>query len=335
MRINLLNQIFNNLQPVEHVGQSKHGQALWRCICLACKREDYITQGSWIKAGRVKSCGCNHAKSRHSGLGIALRNKCIDQTKRNAKVRNIAFTLTDAQCIKLFQQNCYYCDSQPSMIRKHTKSVRDLGGLRSTDEYRYNGIDRLDPNLSYVIDNCVAACIHCNMFKNDQSFNEFKERITRVKRTLSGEKMYVPALLDASRLEQKVQTRPDRNEKLIRTQLEYGVASRNALLAHYKKGAKTRKYSWDLSLADFIKLTQGNCYYCQLTPSSISKLDPAFNGPYIYNGIDRLDNTLGYLTDNCVSCCKYCNKAKNDLLQEQFICHIYRIFNHLEQWKTK
>jgi 2-iminoacetate synthase ThiH len=32
--------------------------------------------------------------------------------------------------------------------------------------------------------------------------------------------------------------------------------------------------------------------------------------PIIYNGIDRVDNDKGYLLNNCVGACKFCNFAK-------------------------
>ena len=39
---------------------------------------------------------------------------------------------------------------------------------------------------------------------------------------------------------------------------------------------------------------------------------------FYYNGIDRIDNTKGYLSDNCVSCCSHCNTAKMQMTYEDF-----------------
>jgi hypothetical protein len=52
-------------------------------------------------------------------------------------------------------------------------------------------------------------------------------------------------------------------------------------------------------------------------------------GVYIYNGIDRVDNTRGYSIDNCVACCKQCNWAKRELPQQEFIDWIHRVSRHL------
>ena len=40
------------------------------------------------------------------------------------------------------------------------------------------------------------------------------------------------------------------------------------------------------------------------------------NGQYLYNGIDRIDNKLGYIKGNMTPCCKICNHAKHDLTFE-------------------
>ena len=37
------------------------------------------------------------------------------------------------------------------------------------------------------------------------------------------------------------------------------------------------------------------------------------------NGIDRINNTKGYIKGNCAPCCKKCNYMKRDMLKEEFI----------------
>jgi len=36
------------------------------------------------------------------------------------------------------------------------------------------------------------------------------------------------------------------------------------------------------------------------------------------DGVDRVDNTKGYTKENCVPCCKICNRLKSDLTKEEF-----------------
>lgn len=47
--------------------------------------------------------------------------------------------------------------------------------------------------------------------------------------------------------------------------------------------------------------------------------------PYVYNGIDRVNNDIGYLIENCVSCCKVCNFMKRSMSKNDFINHVNKI----------
>lgn len=102
---------------------------------------------------------------------------------------------------------------------------------------------------------------------------------------------------------------------------------RNRVLCGYKEGAKSRGYSWGLSEQEFDLLTNQNCYYCGVEPNSIriNNGNGATKLSFIYNGIDRLDNTKGYEVDNCVSCCRICNKAKDVLTPKDFISWANRV----------
>ena len=40
---------------------------------------------------------------------------------------------------------------------------------------------------------------------------------------------------------------------------------------------------------------------------------------YVSNGVDRVDSSLGYIEENCVPCCKFCNYAKRALPVDVFI----------------
>lgn len=100
--------------------------------------------------------------------------------------------------------------------------------------------------------------------------------------------------------------------------LPEGDAHINYLLRHYVEGAKNRNLSFELTRDEFKALLSGCCYYCGVPPNNHSKKRQFQNGIFIHNGIDRLDNTKGYVKGNCVSCCKICNKAKHALSLEEF-----------------
>jgi hypothetical protein len=105
----------------------------------------------------------------------------------------------------------------------------------------------------------------------------------------------------------------------IKLRLPTGEAGFNKLLREYIYGAQTRTIEFSLSVEEFRSITSLPCFYCNKLPSQISRAsskkhtaEAVKNSEYIYNGIDRVDNKLGYTADNVVPCCKRCNDVKND-----------------------
>ncbi len=110
--------------------------------------------------------------------------------------------------------------------------------------------------------------------------------------------------------------------------LKKGEASFNALYQNsYKKRAIMKKIDFLLSEDFFRKLVTSNCFYCDSLPSNIKK-QPGHYGEFVYNGIDRVDSSLGYIEENCVSCCAICNKAKLSMSITEFFNWIQKVYNH-------
>jgi hypothetical protein len=47
-----------------------------------------------------------------------------------------------------------------------------------------------------------------------------------------------------------------------------------------------------------------------------------------FNGLDRIDNRKGYVSDNIVPCCSDCNLAKRDLSIKAFLELVTLIYNN-------
>lgn len=107
-------------------------------------------------------------------------------------------------------------------------------------------------------------------------------------------------------------------------------AALKKLQISYRYGAQRRGRPFQLKLKEFKKLTSSACYYCGAKPSFVIKTSPKNFKPdiYIYNGIDRIDNTKGYILGNCVSCCKTCNNLKRILSRQKFLEMVRKIYNH-------
>lgn len=83
----------------------------------------------------------------------------------------------------------------------------------------------------------------------------------------------------------------------------------------------------DISLDEFMELSQRNCYYCNSPPSN--KFQGQCGDVFIYSGLDRIDSKLPHLRSNCVPCCKVCNIMKKNFSIERFINHIKQILKNL------
>ena len=108
--------------------------------------------------------------------------------------------------------------------------------------------------------------------------------------------------------------------------LPSGEAAFRQLFRSYKNGAKNRGYHFELSMDDFRKLTKQNCYYCGDIPSLVYSIKANNTKEYVYNGVDRVDNTKGYIKGNVVPCCGMCNKLKSDFNLSGFLSKIERIY---------
>ncbi|AGE54739.1 hypothetical protein PBCVKS1B_638L [Paramecium bursaria Chlorella virus KS1B] len=72
--------------------------------------------------------------------------------------------------------------------------------------------------------------------------------------------------------------------------------------AYYENNARKRSIPFDITEEFVGVLTDQDCFYCGDKTSTA-----------VRNGIDRLDNTIGYLEENCRSCCGVCNNMKRCL----------------------
>ena len=86
------------------------------------------------------------------------KNSRYSEYKRCAEKRNILFNLSKFKFIKLISNTCYYC------------GVADITHYNT---YGAGGIDRIDSNKNYDIDNCVSCCGTCNLMKNIYNKDDF------------------------------------------------------------------------------------------------------------------------------------------------------------------
>lgn len=101
----------------------------------------------------------------------------------------------------------------------------------------------------------------------------------------------------------------------------------NVLYNNIRSGANRRSYVFELTVDDVKDLSKQNCVYCGAEPMQKIQYKSDI---YLYNGIDRVDNSVGYVKSNCVPCCGTCNRAKGSKTHAEFMLWIDRI----SKWHT-
>lgn len=83
---------------------------------------------------------------------------------------------------------------------------------------------------------------------------------------------------------------------------------------NYKANAKRKGIDFNLNYYEFLSFLNIRCEYC---------------GTIIKNfiSLDRIDNSIGYNIENCVSCCKTCNYGKKNMELQDWLNWIEIIKN--------
>lgn len=280
------NQKFNRLLALYPTKDYKYN-----CLCDCGNYKEIII--FHLKNNKIRSCGC---------LNNEIRTKRINEyNKKNKKynsklesvqgivyvsyIKTINDNITFNDFVKLSQQNCYYCNCAPNKIKN-----------KNNIKFIYNGLDRIDSSKYHTIDNVVPCCQTCNSMKQRLTQLEFYSWVHKIQF--------------------------NKFEPIILTNKDYSsIYIKNRNIATVKKSYSLYK---EISIDNFIELSQQNCFYCQRPPSNKCKRSKKI---FIYNGLDRIDSNKTHSLDNVVPCCKICNFAKNNLTLQDFYNHILKIKN--------
>lgn len=105
------------------------------------------------------------------------------------------------------------------------------------------------------------------------------------------------------------------NKEASEKRKAYGKSDRGLYTA-YRADAdrRGRNYVFELTFEQFQKLINSSCKYC---------------GKENCRGIDRVNNEVGYVIDNCVSCCHRCNEMKNKYSISEWIMQMKTILKNV------
>lgn len=187
-RIDHKGQKYNHLTmlyPTRSGGAGKGVYWMAQCDCGAMKE----VRGTEARLGYIKTCGkCEY----HSGLvkAAAAKSSINKDPKRplrdvymryahGAIYRNYEWKLTPEQFEEIVTKNCTYCQAPPREYKRAKRKGKGAG-FRAV----CNGIDRINNQLGYTLDNCTACCPTCNRMKGTMDIVEFAKQISRMHEVL-------------------------------------------------------------------------------------------------------------------------------------------------------
>lgn len=100
--------------------------------------------------------------------------------------------------------------------------------------------------------------------------------------------------------------------------LPNGLGQKRYIFRQYKSWALKKGRKFELGFESFVELISSACHYCSHSAEQAGSTSG-------FNGIDRMDNSKGYVTGNVVSCCWPCNQMKGSRSHDGFIDHCSRI----------
>lgn len=146
----------------------------------------------------------------------------------------------------------------------------------------------------------ICVCMNCNQ--------ETRIALTSISRKIKSNRLYCQDCLQR------------------RTDDDYII---ELAMYDFKKKAKERGLSWNLSFDQVKEYITKDCHYCSSPPFSTRFSRRPWNSKIKINGIDRKNNSIGYEPENCVTCCGVCNRGKSSMKYEDFIEYINRIKGEL------
>lgn len=99
------------------------------------------------------------------------------------------------------------------------------------------------------------------------------------------------------------------------------------LYKRYVYGALKRNLEWKLTVEEFVNIIKQNCSYCGNSPRDYSRALRKGKGKtykLVANGIDRINNKIGYTLNNSTACCSTCNRMKGTMDLLEFAKHIIK-----------
>ena len=99
----------------------------------------------------------------------------------------------------------------------------------------------------------------------------------------------------------------DNNPEKMHATNQKKINSMNSQYGVYKSSAIAKQLEFEIKIDEYKSIVILPCHYCGIVQEKG------------FNGLDRTDSTVGYVTGNCVSCCEMCNYMKKCMSPDVFV----------------
>jgi hypothetical protein len=196
--VDLTGRRFGRLLVRDFAGRNSSGNAKWKCDC-DCGNQPVIVGSNFSrrKGNGTKSCGClkREIMKLHLGAdavrlphGVASRNAVLSCYRQKARHAGRVWALSDEDFDRTAGGLCYYCGIPPSNETNHPNN---------NGNFIYNGIDRLNSELGYLLANVVSCCWTCNWMKRNLPPDKFLAHVKQIQ--AYQDKKTIPCFGEASR----------------------------------------------------------------------------------------------------------------------------------------
>lgn len=327
-------------------------------LCNACK--EYLSKDLFHNnAYKCKPCTREYQKKKRNPEGIPTRYDRIESRYgENGKVCNKCKNDLPNENFDTGRNSCKQCRKNETIERNKKNSTKEIlisekkcktcfqllpiDAFEKTQASSYrnecSGCRKIRRNKEEVLPKEIIiskrtgemqVCMRCNIEKDVvENFtihtNNFRnickrcyndcgyDKVYRARKRLEDNEAFVARNTETHRLW------VERNLEHCKEYMKKYSKSIGSLMSRYMNAKEYLDFKQKFENVDeyklFIKeIINKECFYC------------SYKDEKMYNGIDKIDSSLGYIKDNCVACCAICNYMKNTMDVGSFLRKVREI----------
>ena len=269
-------------------------------LCNGCKKMYYF-EGDLRTCKNCRDRGKNNKIKQKETIVLCLKDGCkFKKSDENDYCGKHQICLFENETKDLNQKTCYNyirgCRSQLDMDYGFSRCPDCLKKDRKQEKEKRDAA--IKTNTEAPLENIIRTSKYCTTCCREMDMEQFVSDSSEFTKTCA-------RCRSQNMIQNKKRDKEHRN-KVTResTRSQYG---------EYKKNAILRNLDFAIDYDSYVAIVKMDCDYCGILQESG------------INGIDRVKSNVGYILENCVSCCKMCNYMKRALPIDVFIKKIEHI----------